>query len=81
MRDIYPEPVFANLLKSSGIDFQLGGQIRLHYLTYRPARLHRLAESILGLLKRLQTRAQHSEGNGYLFYSILEDGSPYWIYI
>ncbi len=27
------------------------------YLTYRPAKLHRLAESIPGLLKRIQIRA------------------------
>ncbi len=30
------------------------GPVRQPYLTYRPARLHRLAESILGLLKRLK---------------------------
>ncbi len=31
--------------------------IRQHYLTYRPARLHRLAESIPWIFKRLQIRA------------------------
>jgi hypothetical protein len=38
-----------------GIDSQPGGSVRPPYLTYRPARL---AESIPGLLKRLQIRAQ-----------------------
>jgi hypothetical protein len=47
MRDINPEPVFANLLVSPGIDSQFGGQVRQPYLTYGPARLHRLAESVL----------------------------------
>jgi hypothetical protein len=41
-----PEPVFLNLLRSPGIDSQTGGPVRHPYLTYRPARLHRLAESI-----------------------------------
>jgi hypothetical protein len=52
-----PEPVFVNLLRSPGIDSQPGRQVREPYLSYRSARLHRLAESIpqiLGLLKRLQ---------------------------
>ncbi len=45
------EPEFVNLLRSSGIDSQHGELVR-------PARLHRLAESIPGLpLKRLQIRA------------------------
>jgi hypothetical protein len=48
--------------KEPGIDSQLGGSVRQPYLTYRPARLHRLAESIPctdhGLVKRLQIRAQ-----------------------
>jgi hypothetical protein len=47
MRDINPEPVFANLLGSPEIDSQFGGQVRQPYLTYEPARLHRLAESVL----------------------------------
>ncbi len=34
------------LLRSHGIDSQPGGQVRQAYLTNRPARLHRLAESI-----------------------------------
>ncbi len=33
------------------------GSVRQPYLSYRPARLHRLAESIPGLLKSLQIRA------------------------
>ncbi len=41
----YSEPVFVNLLRSSGIDSQRGGPVRPPYLLYRPARLHRLAES------------------------------------
>ncbi len=40
-----PEPEFVNILRSPGIDSQHGGQVRQPYLTYRPARLHRLAES------------------------------------
>ncbi len=51
------DPEFVNLLRSPGIDSQLGGLARQPYLTYRPARLHRLSESIPGLLKRLQIRA------------------------
>ncbi len=31
------------------------------FLSYRPARLHRLTESITGLLKRLQIRAQDAD--------------------
>ncbi len=50
------EPVFVNLLRSPGIDSQPGGPIRQPYLTYQPARLHRLAESIPGLLERLEIR-------------------------
>jgi hypothetical protein len=40
------ESVFLNLLRSPGIDFQHGGPVRQPYVSYRPARLHRLAESI-----------------------------------
>jgi hypothetical protein len=40
-----PEPVFVNFLWSLGIDSQPGGLVRQLYLSYRPARLHRLAES------------------------------------
>ncbi len=45
----FPEPVFVNLLRSPGIDAQPGGPVRQPYLTYWPARLHRLAESIPGI--------------------------------
>ena len=38
--------------RSPGIDSQHGGPVRQPYLSYRSARLHRLAESIPGLLKR-----------------------------
>ncbi len=41
-----PEPVFVGLLRSPGIDSQPGGPKRQNYLSYRPAKLHRLAESI-----------------------------------
>jgi hypothetical protein len=44
--------------KEPGIDSQPGGPVRQPYLLYRLARLHRLAESIPGLLKCLQIRAQ-----------------------
>jgi hypothetical protein len=53
-----PEPVFVELLRSPRIDSQPGGPVRQPYLTYRPARLHRLAESIPGLFKRLQHQIQ-----------------------
>ncbi len=43
----YSEPEFVNLLRSSGIDSQPGVPVWQPYLTYRPARLHRMAESIL----------------------------------
>ena len=52
-----PEPVFVNLLRGPGIDSQPGGPVRQPYLSYRPARLHRLVETTPGLLKRLQIRA------------------------
>ncbi len=45
------EPVYVNLLRSPGMDFQPGGPVRQPYLTYRPARLYMVAESIPGLLK------------------------------
>ncbi len=55
------DPVFVNLLRSPGIDSQPCGSIRQPYLSYWPARLHRLAESIPrnrpGIFKRLQIRA------------------------
>ncbi len=40
------EPIFANLLRSPGIDSQPGGPVRQPHLSYWPARLHRLSESI-----------------------------------
>ncbi len=40
------EPVFVNLLRSLGIDSQPGGPVRQSYLSYRAAKLHRMAESI-----------------------------------
>jgi hypothetical protein len=39
-------PEFVNLLRSPRIDYQSGGQVRHPYLSYRPDRLHRLAELI-----------------------------------
>ncbi len=42
----YTEPVFADLFRRSGIDFQPGGPVRQPYFSYRPVRLHRLAKSI-----------------------------------
>ncbi len=42
----HTEPVFVNLLRSPGIDSQPRGTVRQPYLTYRAARLNRLAESI-----------------------------------
>ncbi len=50
------EPVFANLLRSRGIDSQPCGPVRQPHLLYWSAKLHRLVESIPGLRKRLQTR-------------------------
>jgi hypothetical protein len=41
------EPKFVNLLRSPRIDSQPGEPVRQPYLTYRHARRHRLAESIL----------------------------------
>jgi hypothetical protein len=54
---MHTEPVLVNLLRSPGIDSQPGGPVRQHYLSYGLTRLHRLAESIPGLFKRLQIRA------------------------
>jgi hypothetical protein len=56
------KPVFLYLLGSPGIDSQPVSPVRQPYLTYKPARLHRLAESNPGLLKRLQKRALASCG-------------------
>jgi hypothetical protein len=59
-----PEPVFVNLFSSPGIDSQAGGPVLQPSLTYRPARLHWLAESIpwnrfLGSLNVYNFRALH----------------------
>ena len=43
---IASEPVFVNLLRSPGIHSQPTGPVRQPYLSYRPARLQRLPESI-----------------------------------
>jgi hypothetical protein len=40
------EPKFVNLLRSPGIDSEPSGLVKQPYLTYWPARLHRLSESI-----------------------------------
>ncbi len=45
------EPEFVKLLRSPGIDYPPGGPVRQPYLTYWPARLHRLPKPITGLLK------------------------------
>ncbi len=57
---IYTQVIRARIckpFKGPGIDSQHGGPVRWPYLMYRPARSHRVAESIPGLLKRLQIRA------------------------
>jgi hypothetical protein len=55
---LQPEPEFVKLFReSTGIDSQPGGPVRQSYLTYRPARLLRHAESIPGQIKGLQMRA------------------------
>jgi hypothetical protein len=46
IRGLLSEPEFINLLRSPRIDSQPCGPVRKPYLKYRPARLHRLAESI-----------------------------------
>ena len=51
------EPELVNLLRGPGIDSLPSGPVLQPYLTYRPARLHWLAERIPGLHKRLQIRA------------------------
>ncbi len=43
---LWKEPVFVNVLRSPGIDSLPGSPVRQPILSYRPARLHRLAESI-----------------------------------
>jgi hypothetical protein len=44
--NVATEPVFVNILGSPVIDSQPGGPVRQPYLSYWPARLDRLAESI-----------------------------------
>jgi hypothetical protein len=55
--EIKPEPVFVDLLRSTGIDSQPVGPVREP--NFR-AKLHMLAESIPGLQKHLQLQAQDS---------------------
>ncbi len=43
---MYTEPVFVNLVRSPGIDSHPCGPERQSHFSYRPARIHRLAESI-----------------------------------
>jgi hypothetical protein len=63
--------LFVNLLKSPGIDSQPGGSVRQSYLTYRHAMLHRLAESISGLLKRFtNTGSGGGEWNMYQVFQL-----------
>ncbi len=50
--------------KEPGINSQPGGPVQQPYLLYQLARLHRLAESIPGLLKCLQIRAQATLASG-----------------
>jgi hypothetical protein len=45
-QSLFSEPVFIDRVKSPGIDSKPGGPVRQPCLTYWPARLHRLAESI-----------------------------------
>ncbi len=54
-----PEPEFVNLLRV--MNSIPGGPVRQPYFTYRSARLHRLTESIPGLLKRLQILVQDND--------------------
>ncbi len=55
---LHPGLEFVELLRSPGIDSQPGEPVCKPYLMYRPTWPHRLAESIPGLLKRLQIRVQ-----------------------
>jgi hypothetical protein len=59
-----PEPEFVSLLRIPGIDSQAGGPKRQPYVIYRPARLHRLAESIPGFFNT-------DTGSEYLSYIYL----------
>jgi hypothetical protein len=71
--DTAPEPEFVNLLRRPGIDLKPGGLVQQPYLAYRPARLHRLAASIPGLLKRLQIWAQPNDFRASLSSSFPEN--------
>ncbi len=51
------EPEFVNIYEAQESIPSLAGLYDNPYMTYRPFKLHRLAESIPGLLKRLQIRA------------------------
>ncbi len=44
--ELNSEPKFEKLLRSPGIDSQSGRPLRQPYLTYRPTRSHKMAESI-----------------------------------
>ncbi len=61
---VHTEPLFVNLLRSSEIDSQPGWPLRQPYLSYRPARVHMLAESIprnpfLGSINVYKYRLRH----------------------
>ncbi len=60
-----PAFVLVNLLRSPWIDSQPRGPVRQPYSSYRPARLHRLVESIRGLHKLLQIRTLFFKQNSY----------------
>jgi hypothetical protein len=59
-RTTYSRAHFVNHLRIPGVDSQPCGLIRQPYLSYRSARLYRLAESIPGLHKRLRAQVRHT---------------------
>jgi hypothetical protein len=65
------EPVFVNLLRTSGFDSLPIGTVRQPYLTYRPVRQHRLAESIPCILGSLNVYKFGHRRPLYFFPSIL----------
>jgi hypothetical protein len=73
------EPVFADLLRRPGIDFQPGVPVRQPYFSYRPVRPHRLAKSIPGLQKRLQIRPVKKDMGGYMIDLWREIVNRVWI--
>jgi hypothetical protein len=79
-----PDPQHC-LLGSPGIDSQTGGPVQQPYLTYRPARLHMLTESIpwnrvLGsLLKRFQIRIKCSSSYSHWLISLKMIIGTEWI--